>query len=194
MSLSGDWRHNDLYRFLSLVHKRNYEWHCHMYGWQLVVVEIGSLDLLPIHSTRNSKEYSATGYLRTSEFTAANTIFLALLQTPLSVSWQRILTQELQDESYRTGPMNLLIIPQVMHITAHNYDIIIRGPCWVEWCAHDPASGSPYAARSRTMPKRVCSAQATVMEYTVEQRVFLVPTWKRRTLSTPALITAHNPR
>ena len=44
--------------------------------------------------------------------------------------------------------MNLLIIPQVMHIIADNYDIIIREPCWVEWCADDPASGSPYAARS----------------------------------------------
>jgi hypothetical protein len=31
-------------------------------------------------------------------------------------------------DSYRTGPMNSLIIPQVMHITAHDYDII-RGPC-----------------------------------------------------------------
>jgi hypothetical protein len=63
--------------------------------------------------------------------------------------------------------MNLLIIPQVMHINAHDYDIIC-GPCRVEWCADDPASGSSDAARSRTIPKRVCSAQATVMEYAVE--------------------------
>jgi hypothetical protein len=35
----------------------------------------------------------------------------------------------IQGDSYRTSPINLLIIPQVMHITPHNYDIIIRGPC-----------------------------------------------------------------
>jgi hypothetical protein len=64
----------------------------------------------------------------------------------------------IQGDSYTTGPMNVLIIPQVMHITAHNYDIIIRGLCSVEWCAHDPASGSTYAARSRTIPKRLVAA------------------------------------
>jgi hypothetical protein len=31
-------------------------------------------------------------------------------------------TVEIQGDSYRTSPMNLLIIPQVIHITAHNYD------------------------------------------------------------------------
>jgi hypothetical protein len=43
----------------------------------------------------------------------------------------RILYSVLQGDSYRTGLMNLLIIPQMMHITAHNYDII-RGPCLVQ--------------------------------------------------------------
>jgi hypothetical protein len=39
--------------------------------------------------------YKATANLRTLQFTAANTSVLNLLQFPLSVSWQRILTQEL---------------------------------------------------------------------------------------------------
>jgi hypothetical protein len=39
--------------------------------------------------------YSATADLPTLQFTAVNTSVLSLLQSPLSVSWQRILTQEL---------------------------------------------------------------------------------------------------
>jgi hypothetical protein len=39
--------------------------------------------------------YSATAYLGTLQFTVTNTSVLSLLQSPLSVSWQRILTQEL---------------------------------------------------------------------------------------------------
>jgi hypothetical protein len=39
--------------------------------------------------------YSAPANLRTLQFTAKNTSVLSLLQSPLSISWQRILTQEL---------------------------------------------------------------------------------------------------
>jgi hypothetical protein len=39
--------------------------------------------------------YSAATNLRTLDFTAANTNVPSLLQSPLSVSWQRILAQEL---------------------------------------------------------------------------------------------------
>jgi hypothetical protein len=43
-------------------------------------------------TTRN---YGATANLRTLQFTVTNTSVLSLLQSPLSVSLQRILTQEL---------------------------------------------------------------------------------------------------
>jgi hypothetical protein len=47
----------------------------------------------PLGTTSN---YSATANLRTLQMTAANTIVLSLLESPLSVSWQHILKQELQ--------------------------------------------------------------------------------------------------
>jgi hypothetical protein len=56
---------------------------------------IGFIDILytPLGITGN---YSTTANLRTLQFTAANTSVLGLLQSSLSVSWQWILTQELQ--------------------------------------------------------------------------------------------------
>jgi hypothetical protein len=48
-----------------------------------------------IHSARNYKQYSATANLFTLHFTAAHTSVLSSLQSPLSVSWQMILTQGL---------------------------------------------------------------------------------------------------
>jgi hypothetical protein len=55
---------------------------------------IGFIDTLctPLGNTRN---YCATANLCILQFAAANTSVLSLLQSPLSVSWQRILTQEL---------------------------------------------------------------------------------------------------
>jgi hypothetical protein len=48
--------------------------------------------ILYLESTGN---YSAIANLHTLQFTALNTSVLSLLQSPLSVSWQRILAQEL---------------------------------------------------------------------------------------------------
>jgi hypothetical protein len=48
-----------------------------------------------IHSTRNYKYYSAIANHSTLQFTATNTSICSLLQPSLSVSLQRILTQEL---------------------------------------------------------------------------------------------------
>jgi hypothetical protein len=72
--------------------------YCHDLGLWLfdgVWIEwIGCIDHLytALGTTRN---YSATANLRNLHFTAANTIIFSLLQSPLSVSWQRILTQEI---------------------------------------------------------------------------------------------------
>jgi hypothetical protein len=44
--------------------------------------------------------YSAISDLRTLKFTAANTSVLRLLQSPLSFSWQRVLTQKLYSLHY----------------------------------------------------------------------------------------------
>jgi hypothetical protein len=94
-------------------------------------------------------------------------------------------SHKIQGDSYRTGPMNLLIIPQVMHITAHNYDIIIHGPCWVEWCADDQASGSTYAARSRTIPKCVCIITGTSLQkHCSDSRWIYKSGWRRAYLKT----------
>jgi hypothetical protein len=55
---------------------------------------IGFIDTLytPLGTTDN---YSAIADLHTLQFTAANTSVLRLSQSQLSVSWQRILVQEL---------------------------------------------------------------------------------------------------
>jgi hypothetical protein len=55
---------------------------------------IGFIDTLdsPLGTTGS---YSAIADLQTLQFTAANSSVLSLLQSPLPVSWQRILTQEL---------------------------------------------------------------------------------------------------
>jgi hypothetical protein len=42
-----------------------------------------------------TSNYNAAADLRTLQFTVTHTSVLSLLQSPLSVSWQRILTQEL---------------------------------------------------------------------------------------------------
>jgi hypothetical protein len=44
-------------------------------------------------SLRSTRNYSSIADLHTLQFTAANTSVLSLLEFPLSVSWQRILTQ-----------------------------------------------------------------------------------------------------
>jgi hypothetical protein len=64
--------------------------------WLLDGVLIGWLYLLtPYTPLRNAGNYSTTANLWTLQFTTASTSVLSLLQSPLSVSWQRILTQEL---------------------------------------------------------------------------------------------------
>jgi hypothetical protein len=47
------------------------------------------IGLTPYTQTRDYKQYSAIADLHTLQFTAANTSVLSLLQSPLSVSWQR---------------------------------------------------------------------------------------------------------
>jgi hypothetical protein len=54
---------------------------------------IGFIDTL-VQSTRTYKQYSVIADLHNLHFTVANTNVLSLLQSPLVVSWQRILTQE----------------------------------------------------------------------------------------------------
>jgi hypothetical protein len=60
-------------------------------GMDWIIGFVGTL-YTPLGTTDN---YSSTANLRTLQFTAADTNVLSLLQSPLSVSWQRILTQEL---------------------------------------------------------------------------------------------------
>jgi hypothetical protein len=59
----------------------------------------GLLDLLAAYRSYYKHHYR---YFHNLQFTATHTIVLSLLHSPLSVSWQRILTQELQQSHWIT--------------------------------------------------------------------------------------------